>query len=293
MPRPSTPPQAKLGELPVQVTCPTGGHQITTRVHYESGTMTWVLACVLCFLLGPWGAECAGVTTGGMWSWEISHLHINYKELLGYSASVQCGAVRFTSLNKTLSLFQMETRPWSYSHRCNVPGLETSQRVCVPSILPHRQICLSKIHRKEVPEVPLIAPLWPAQIWFPQILRMLVKHPVLLPNVPHLLTSSHREPHPLIIREQMQLVECVRSTFPSAGFSEEAISLLCASWRQNAEASYNSAWKQWCKWCESRHINPLSESVTEITEFLTQEFRIGKQYSTINSYRSAISVTHS
>ena len=146
----------------------------------------------------------------------------------------------------------------------------------VPSILPHRQICLSNIHRKEVPEVPLIAPLWPVQIWFPQILRMLVKHPVLLPNVPHLLTSSYREPHPLIIRGQMQLVECVRSTFPSAGFSEEAINLLCASWRPNTEASYNSAWKQWCKWCESRHINPLPESVTEITEFLTQEFRIGK-----------------
>ena len=39
-------------------------------------------------------------------------------------------------------------------------------------------------------------------------------------------------------------------------------------------------------------INPLSTSVVNIVEFLIQEFVNGKQYCTINSYRSSISATH-
>ena len=87
-------------------------------------------------------------------------------------------------------------------------------------------------------------------------------------------------------------LECIRSTFQSRGLSEDAITILCASWRTNTEAFYSSAWNKWSRWCEQIHINPLSTSVVNIIEFLNQEFLNGKQYHTIYSYRSSISATH-
>ena len=45
-------------------------------------------------------------------------------------------------------------------------------------------------------------------------------------------------------------------------------------------------------WCEERNTDPFSATIAEIADFLTHQFRDGKQYSTINSYRSAISNTH-
>ena len=45
--------QVVFGELPVQVICPNGGHQVTTNVTYKNGTLTFLLAALLCFILGP------------------------------------------------------------------------------------------------------------------------------------------------------------------------------------------------------------------------------------------------
>ena len=39
-------------------------------------------------------------------------------------------------------------------------------------------------------------------------------------------------------------------------------------------------------------VNPINTSVEKIIEFLAVQFNQGKQYSTLNSYRSSISVTH-
>ena len=40
-------------------------------------------------------------------------------------------------------------------------------------------------------------------------------------------------------------------------------------------------------------LNPFSSSLVDITQFLSEPYAEGKEYSTINSYRSAISMTHS
>ena len=87
-------------------------------------------------------------------------------------------------------------------------------------------------------------------------------------------------------------LECIRSTFISRGLSEDAITILCASWRTSTETSYSSAWNKWSKWCEQHHTNSLSTFVANILEFLTQDLLSGKQYRMINSYRSSFSATH-
>ena len=87
-------------------------------------------------------------------------------------------------------------------------------------------------------------------------------------------------------------LDCVRSSLQDRGLSERAIKLICASWRSNTEASYSSCWRVWINWCSKEGVNPINTSVEKIIEFLAVQFNQGKQYSTLNSYRSSISVTH-
>lgn len=44
--------QVVFGQVPVVTRCPEG-HQVTTNIYYKNGDMTYALAAILCFLLGP------------------------------------------------------------------------------------------------------------------------------------------------------------------------------------------------------------------------------------------------
>ena len=56
--------------------------------------------------------------------------------------------------------------------------------------------------------------------------------------------------------------------------------------------SYAAAWGKWCGWCDRREADPVSAPVKDVLDFITEEFKKGKQYSTLNTYHSAISATH-
>lgn len=84
----------------------------------------------------------------------------------------------------------------------------------------------------------------------------------------------------------------VRNSLQEQGISQAATDIICSSWRKSTEKSYTSAWNKWSSWCEERGTNPFSATIADIADFLTHEFNSGKQYSTISSYRSAISNTH-
>ena len=87
-------------------------------------------------------------------------------------------------------------------------------------------------------------------------------------------------------------LDCLRQAYREAGYSTPVINLLLQSWRQATERSYSSAWGKWSKWCTVRRVNPLQASLGEILRFLADSFQEGLQYRTINTYRSAISMTH-
>ena len=66
--------------------------------------------------------------------------------------------------------------------------------------------CLHKVRSDGVDQAVLIAPLWPAQAWFPTLMSMLSHHPVLLPSQRNLLTDCQGQNHPLIIQGRLTLV---------------------------------------------------------------------------------------
>ena len=66
---------------------------------------------------------------------------------------------------------------------------------------------------------------------------------------------------------------------------------MSASWTPGTEKSYSSARRLWCSWRHERGLTPFPTSITPIVEFITHHFQEGKQYSTLNFYRSALSAT--
>ena len=82
---------------------------------------------------------------------------------------------------------------------------------------------------------------------------------------------------------------CIRRQLSSSGFSSRSADLIIKSWRKGTNKQYASAWATFARWCGSRSLNPFQTTVSEVAEFLTCEFDLGKNYSTINTYRSALS----
>ena len=56
--------------------------------------------------------------------------------------------------------------------------------------------------------------------------------------------------------------------------------------------SWRTKTKKWECWCSEQGSDPISGPVTEVANFLAYLFKGGYQYSSINSYRSAISSVH-
>ena len=84
----------------------------------------------------------------------------------------------------------------------------------------------------------------------------------------------------------------VRAGLENQGILNESANLICSSWRKSTSKSYELAWKHWSSWCSQQEADPLSTSIANIIQFLTEVFQEGKEYSTLNSYRSAISSSH-
>ena len=87
-------------------------------------------------------------------------------------------------------------------------------------------------------------------------------------------------------------LDCVIQQLDAKGVWKDAAELIQASWRKGTQISYATAWGKWCGWCDRRETDPVSAPVKYLLDFITEEFKNGKQYSTLNTYRSAISATH-
>jgi hypothetical protein len=64
--------------------------------------------------------------------------------------------------------------------------------------------CLLKI-RTDQADLIIIAPVWPNQTWYPMLVEMSIRHPVLLPVMDDLLLDPMGNPHPLLQSNSLQL----------------------------------------------------------------------------------------
>ena len=64
--------------------------------------------------------------------------------------------------------------------------------------------CLAKI-RKDQATIVMITPTWHTQAWYPVLLEMSCRQPVLLPPLKDILLSPGQQPHPLALQGSLQL----------------------------------------------------------------------------------------
>lgn len=83
----------------------------------------------------------------------------------------------------------------------------------------------------------------------------------------------------------------IGEAFSRRNASEEATLILTSSLSKNTIAQYNTAYKKWwCFCCNKSTVCLYNPSTTNLLDFLTQEYKNGASYATLNTFRSAINL---
>ena len=150
--------------------------------------------------------------------------------------------------------------------------------------------CLQKICLEEC-TITLVVPWWHSQAWFPTLIKNLVEPPLLLPRRRDLLKDPLNQFHPLVEQGHLQLVAC-RVSGSSMQQQEFQRKLQTSCWQVGARGqtpltsldgqsgAFGVVNGNWIPFhAESNH-------------FLADLYEQGLQYHTINTIRSAVSMTH-
>ena len=86
-------------------------------------------------------------------------------------------------------------------------------------------------------------------------------------------------------------LEGIRQDLLAKGLSGQASNIVLAAQRTSTQNQYRSCWSKWVGWCDKQQINPFQPSIAKVVDFLSDLFQASLQYSTLNTYRSAISST--
>ncbi|XP_057713573.1 uncharacterized protein LOC130929952 [Corythoichthys intestinalis] len=125
----------------------------------------------------------------------------------------------------------------------------------------------------------LVAPFWPARLWFPLLRSLCVGEPWCLPERRDLLSQLggqlwHPDPR------RLRLHVCsVRRTLLNAR-------------APSTRLQYAGRWRLFVKWCGDRGDDPVSCSVPTVLDFLQSLLDIGRSPSTLKVYVAAISAHH-
>ena len=90
-------------------------------------------------------------------------------------------------------------------------------------------------------------------------------------------------------QDEANRLGCVRKSLSDKGISSQATNLICASWTTGTEKQCQAVWEKWRGWCRERNVDSLQAHVSQVLNFLADCFEEGLSYSTLNSYRSALS----
>ena len=95
--------------------------------------------------------------------------------------------------------------------------------------------------------------------------------------------------HPVASASRMAYL---RDRYRGSQLSEEAVDIMLHSWRAKTNKSYDSLFRKWHRWCCERSLDPISGPIADVVNFLASLHTEGYSYSSVNSYRSAISSVH-
>ena len=133
-----------------------------------------------------------------------------------------------------------------------------------------------------------VAPGWPNQKWFPDLLDLAIDFPITIPPVQKLLKqtfSHHFHPHPWNLN-----LDAWRLSRDSTSREDFLKQLPKGSLylRDNPHTGvYESKWKVFGEWCHVKQINSVKATVQQLADFLIFLFEEKKlAISSIQGYRS-------
>lgn len=83
-----------------------------------------------------------------------------------------------------------------------------------------------------------------------------------------------------------------RERWEMQGFSAGAVAVMQQARRKGTQSAYDSAWQKWVGWCSERDTHPFRAPMAALVNFLSSRLQDGLEYSTLNVYRSALSLYH-
>ena len=211
------------------------------------------------------------------------------------SPSEQVGSCRYRPVcippdKPAASLCELEAGPPIRSSGCLLPPVEQGQGLRLSPVLPFRQVPRSGSETAGTTASPCST-----SVGNPTLVSSFIgpSYRPSSPSPPNTQSgNSGRNDSPTKPPPAGRMAY-LRQQYEEGGFSVQARDLLSAAWRRNTSDQYASAWHKWTSWCAERKVNPISASLSDIINFLAGEYQQGKQYRTLNVYRSAISMTHS
>ena len=184
----------------------------------------------------------------------------------------------------TRQICQLETGPQRIIHRCLCIQLEQHDSICPFSVQSHPCSPAQSESRECDPGVSSSTLVGLTVV--PSFDRNVDRLPSVLgkqQGTPDGHVESASIPS-TIPHAQVSRVENIRGQFASAGLSNIV--------KASTAKSYNCSWTIWSRWCDKRQSNPILCPINEILIFLAEKYSEGKEYRTINVFRSAISSTH-
>ena len=169
---------------------------------------------------------------------------------------------------------------WNHLHAYAFPPF-----ILIPAVL-------EKIRQHQC-RIVLIAPFWPQQQWFSELLLLLVSAPIRLPLIPRLLTQSKgRFVHQNLPILDLHAWELSNNQSEIRNF-HKTLQILSPDQEEHLHKKvYDAKWTIFSNWCHTKKVNPISAPITVIADFLIFLFSEKKcQISTIKGYRSMNSNT--
>lgn len=82
----------------------------------------------------------------------------------------------------------------------------------------------------------------------------------------------------------------IREGLKNNGVPMEAIEVMISSLSNSSLKQYNNGLKLWWQFCRVSNLNPYHNSIKNVLDFLTRQYKRGASYGTLNTIRSAISL---
>ena len=188
----------------------------------------------------------------------------------------------------------METRPLQYSDRCNGHNMASGSLLCLSPVLSDTS-CAKQNSTRSSSHSDTNNTLLANTTVVSASVEHVSKKTNFDPNFNHTIAIASRESTSVSTKQNSRTsgLAGYRKGLSLQGLSDKATQLITESRRPGTLGNYESAWKKWSSWCDSRKVDPFRCPLNCVLEYLSFLFYEEKfLYRTIGLHRSAISAYH-